>query len=366
VSERADCIVIGAGVIGLACARALARAGRDVVVIERHGGFGEEISSHNSEVIHAGIYYPTGSLKARLCVRGKSMLYRFCDAFQVPFERCGKIIVATGEAQLDVLRGYQRQARANGAGELPWLTRDELKRLEPAVAALAGVWSSSTGIIDSHALMAALAGDLEAHGGAIAYVTEVLAGAPDGDGVRLETSSGDVAARWVVNAAGLDAPGTAHRLSATYGCRIPQAYFAKGHYFVYTGRSPFAHLIYPIAEAAGLGVHVSLDMGGQARFGPDVCWTDSADYSFDAGCRDAFVSAIRAYFPTLDESRLQPGYTGIRPKISPAGSPAPDFCILSPAEHGVPGLIHLLGIESPGLTSSLAIAELVERIVEDG
>jgi L-2-hydroxyglutarate oxidase LhgO len=359
MTERVDCVVIGAGVVGLACARALARSGRDVVVIERHGHFGEEVSSRNSEVIHAGIYYPTGSLKARHCVRGKALLYAFCEDFHVPYRRCGKIIVATNPVQEDVLRAYQRQAHVNGVGELRWMEQPELERVEPAVRAVSGIWSETTGIIDSHALMAALAGDLEAHGGMIAYATEAVRGRPDGALVYLETSGGDLLANWVVNAAGLHAPALARRLAPAYRRALPNAYFAKGHYYVYAGTSPFNHLIYPIAEAAGLGVHVTLDMAGQARFGPDVQWIDSPDYAFDGHDPGPFVEAIRTYFPALDETRLQAGYTGIRPKITAPGEPAADFLVLGPDEHGVRGLIHMLGIESPGLTASLALAELV-------
>jgi L-2-hydroxyglutarate oxidase LhgO len=365
LSETADCVVVGAGVVGLACARKLARAGHDVIVVERHDHFGGEISSRNSEVIHAGIYYPTGSLKARLCVQGKRMLYRFCEEYQVPFRRCGKIIVATRDSQRDALRGYQQQALANGVGELRWLERREVEAMEPQVRAVAGVWSDTTGIIDSHAYMAALAGDFEANGGMVAYKTEVLGAVPDTSGLRLQTTGGDIVARRVINAAGLDAPVLARRLSDRHTCELPNAYFAIGHYYTYAGRSPFSHLVYPIAEAAGLGVHVTIDMAGQTRFGPDVRWIEARDYSFDDRQRSRFAAAIRDYFPDLDEARLQPGYTGIRPKISGPGTPAADFRVLGPAEHGVAGLVHLLGIESPGLTASLAIAALVERAVPD-
>jgi L-2-hydroxyglutarate oxidase LhgO len=364
VTERVECIVIGAGVVGLACARSLARAGLDVVVIERERRFGEGSSSRNSEVIHAGIYYPTDSMKARLCVRGKALLYDFCAAYGVPHARCGKLIVATGESQLHTLRGYQHQARLNGVGELRWVHRDEIAELEPAIDAIAGVWSPTTGIIDSHALMVALAGDLEAHGGMIAYGTTAARAVSMSGAIRLETTAGDVEAGWVVNAAGLDAPSLARCLGEP-SCEMPAPYYAKGHYYVYAGPSPFRHLVYPIAEAAGLGVHVTLDLAGQARFGPDVQWVPAPDYGFDDSTRAAFAAAIRAYFPDLDESRLQPGYTGIRPKIAPPHGPASDFRVMVPREHGVPGLIHLLGIESPGLTASLAIGELVARTVKE-
>lgn len=356
--ERVDAVVIGAGVVGLASARALALAGLDVVVLERHRQIGTETSSRNSEVIHAGIYYPGGSRKADLCVRGKALLYRYCAEHGVPHRRCGKIIVASSEAQVPVLRDYQAQAERNGVAPLPWLEAGEVAELEPEVQAVAGVLSESTGIIDSHAYMLALQGDLEAAGGMIAFDTAVTGLAPVSGGLRVQTAELELEARWVVNAAGLEAPGVAGWLTAD----APRAYYARGHYYVYEGRAPFSRLVYPVAEAGGLGVHVTLDLGGQARFGPDVVWVDGVDYTFDDGRRADFESAIRCYFPGLDPDRLHPGYTGIRPKISGPGEPAADFRIDGPAEHGVAGLINLLGIESPGLTASLAIGEVVADI----
>ena len=354
MAERCDAVVIGAGVVGLATARALALAGREVVVLERLGVVGSEISSRNSEVIHAGIYYPTGSRKARLCVRGKALLYEHCATHQVPHRRLGKIIVATAEAQLAALKDYQRQALANGVGELPWLTRSDVLALEPAVDALAGVYSESTGVIDSHAFMLSLVGDVEAGGGMIAFHTEVdeLQRLPRG--VRLICKDFALDANLVVNAAGLCAPGLAAQLGGAW-----QGYYAKGHYYALSGASPFSRLVYPVAEAGGLGVHVTLDMAGQARFGPDVVWQQDEDYAFDPSGFERFVAAIRRYYPALDESRLHPSYTGIRPKLAPAGAPAADFVIEGPEQTGVPGFVNLLGIESPGLTASLAIAEQV-------
>ena len=356
MAEHCDVVVIGAGVVGLAAARALARTGREVLVLERHDTIGSEISSRNSEVIHAGIYYPTGSAKAALCVRGKALLYEHCAAYKVPHRRVGKVIVATAEAQLATLRSYQAQARANGVGDLPWLTRAELQALEPAVDALAGVYSESTGIIDSHAFMVSLAGDVEASGGVIAYLTTVSDLAPRGGRLRVRCGDFDLDAQSVVNAGGLDAPKLAARLGGAW-----RGYYAKGHYYALSGPSPFSHLVYPVAESGGLGVHVTLDLGGGARFGPDVVWQEDDDYGFDNANFDRFVAAIRRYYPALAPERLHPGYTGIRPKLAPAGAPAMDFVIEGPQDTGLPGLVNLLGIESPGLTASLAIAQ---RVVE--
>ena len=357
MAERCDAVVIGAGVVGLAVARALAQAGREVLVLERHEVIGAETSSRNSEVIHAGIYYATGSLKAQLCVRGKALLYDHCRRHHVPHKRLGKIIVATEQAGLEALAGYQRQARRNGAGELDWLDADAVRALEPAVAAIAGVYSESTGIIDSHAFMLSLEGELEAAGGMIALRTGVTALEQQGQGVRVRCGDFALDANVVVNAAGLAAPELAAQLG---GQR--RAYYAKGHYYALAGPSPFSRLVYPVAGPSGLGVHVTLDLAGQARFGPDVAWQPDQDYGFDEGGFARFVATIHRYYPALDEARLHPSYTGIRPKLGPAGSPAQDFVIEGPAATGVPGFVNLLGIESPGLTAALAIAERVAAL----
>lgn len=357
MAERCDAVVIGAGVVGLAVARALAQAGRETLVLERHDVVGSETSSRNSEVIHAGIYYPTGSLKAQLCVRGKALLYAHCARCNVPHRRIGKVIVATEPDQLEALAGYQRQARANGVGELRWLDAGAVRALEPDVAAIAGVHSASTGIVDSHAFMLSLEGELEASGGMIAFRTVVTALERRDDGLRVYCGDFDLDANVVVNAAGLAAPALAAQLG---GQR--RAYYAKGHYYALAGPSPFKRLVYPVAGAGGLGVHVTLDMGGQARFGPDVAWQADEDYGFDESGFEQFVAAIRRYYPALDAARLHPSYTGIRPKLAPAGSPAQDFVIEGPAETGVPGFVNLLGIESPGLTAALAIAERVAAL----
>ena len=358
VAEVCDVLVIGAGVVGLALARELADAGREVIVLERHETVGQETSSRNSEVVHAGIYYPSHSLKARLCVRGKTLLYRYCSEFGVSFKRMGKIIVATSTSQLPVLRKYQRQAQANGAGTLPWLSKSEVLRLEPAVSCVAGVFSESSGIVDSHALMLSLLGDLEARGATVVFRAPVLRVRFDTK-LRVECSELSLAPRLLVNSAGLSAPAISSQLG-----RSVSAHYAKGHYFSLVGKSPFTHLIYPVAEESGLGVHVTLDLAGQARFGPDVVWVERLDYGFDSVNTDEFATAIRQYYTDLDPSRLQPAYTGIRAKLALAENPEGDFLINGPKQHGIPGYIELLGIESPGLTASLAIGEHVARLAK--
>ncbi len=360
--DRVECVVVGAGAVGLACAAELIRRGREVVVIEQHRQIGTETSSRNSEVIHAGIYYPKGSLKAQLCVAGKEALYEYCESHRVPHQRCGKIIVATSAAQLDTLRGYQRAAKANGLAPLRWLSAAQVRKLEPEVECVGAILSESTGIIDSHAYMESLVGVIEAGGGMIAFETRVEAGLFTGEAVRIVTDSIELEAEVLINATGLHAPDMARRLP--HGdVRLPQAHYAKGHYYTLTGRSPFSRLVYPVAEAGGLGVHVTIDLGGQAKFGPDVSWIDSIDYAFDDSRRESFVEAIRRYYPNLDADRLVPGYTGIRPKLSDASGGPADFMILGPQTHRIPGVVHLLGIESPGLTASLAIARQVAESV---
>ncbi|HCP49173.1 MAG: NAD(P)/FAD-dependent oxidoreductase [Pseudomonadota bacterium] len=357
MAEKCDCIVIGAGVVGLAVARALARNGREVLVLERQNAFGTETSSRNSEVIHAGIYYPTGSLKARMCVRGKELLYEYCENYRVPCERIGKIIVATSARQFETLRDYQRKAKENGAGELPWLSQRDVEKLEPAVLCRAAVLSPSTGIIDSHSFMLSLLGDLEAHNGIISYLTEVSA-INTNSGITVRCDGFELAPQVLVNSTGLDAVA----LSPATGPE-DRGYFAKGHYYVLSGMSPFNRLVYPVAEEGGLGVHVTLDLAHQTRFGPDVVWTDGPDYTFETSNLDRFIDAIRRYYPDLDATRLHTGYTGIRPKLGPADAPTSDFVINGPERTGVSGYVDLLGIESPGLTASLAIAERVVELI---
>lgn len=364
MTERADCAVIGAGVVGLAVARRLALAGREVVVLEAADAIGTEISSRNSEVIHAGIYYPTGSLKARLCVAGKEALYAYCAARGVPHRRLGKLIVATNAREESGLAALKAKAEANGVYDLTWLSAAEVLRLEPALNCSAALLSPSTGILDSHAYMLSLQGEAEAAGAAIAFETPLLRGEPSGGGVLIETGGSApmrLLCKLVVNCAGLDAPALSRRIAGVAG--IPKPYFAKGSYFTLSGRSPFTRLIYPMPEPGGLGVHLTIDMAGQARFGPDVEWVSERHYAVDARRAERFYAAIRSYWPALADGALAPGYSGIRPKISAPEAPAADFVIHGPAETGVSGYAALYGIESPGLTASLAIADaLAEKL----
>ena len=365
MTDAVDCVVVGAGVVGLAVARALALQGREVMVLEAADAIGTGTSSRNSEVIHAGLYYPTGSLKARLCVQGKDMLYAYCAERNVPHRRCGKLLVATSAAQLASLESIQARAQANGVHDLRWLSREEARMLEPALECLAALHSPSTGIVDSHALMLALQGDLEHAGGLVALNSPLAHAECAQSAINLEATDGTrLQARTVVNAAGLHAPDLAARFAGLDPVHVPTAHYAKGSYFTLAGKAPFSHLIYPVPEAAGLGVHLTLDLGGQAKFGPDVQWVDSPqDLLVDPARGDAFYAEVRKYWPALQDGALAPGYAGIRPKIHGASAPAADFVIQGPAVHGIPGLVNLFGIESPGLTSALAIAEHVSALV---
>ena len=374
-AEQVDTVVIGAGVVGLAVARALALQGREVMVLEAADAFGTGTSARNSEVIHAGIYYPAGSLKARLCVQGKQMLYDYCAERGIAHQRCGKLIVATSADQVDELRAIQQRAAANDVHDLRLLTRAEAQALEPSLQCHAALLSPSTGIVDSHGLMLSLLGDLEQAGGLLAVNSEVKSLAALEDkaqaAIKMEVFGGEesteLIARQVVNAAGLHAPALAARTQGLDPRHVPQAHFAKGNYFTLSGRAPFSRLIYPVPEPGGLGVHLTLDLGGQAKFGPDVQWVDSPhDLEVDAARGNAFYAEVRRYWPELRDGALQPGYAGIRPKISAPGEPAADFVIQGPREHGVPGLVNLFGIESPGLTSCLALgAATVEALNGD-
>jgi len=362
MTDEIDCVVIGAGVIGLAVARALALRGREVVLLEATREIGSATSSRNSEVIHAGIYYPRGSLKAQLCVTGRDRLYAFCASHGVPHRRLGKLIVATADAQRAELEALAARAAANGVTDLLPLERDGIAKREPAVSAVAGLFSPSTGIIDSHGYMLALRGDAEAAGAMIAFDSPVLGGETKPAGILLRVGGGaatELLCRHLVNAAGLGAQAVAHAIEGLDATLVPPLHYAKGNYFVLAGRTPFRHLIYPVPEPAGLGIHVTLDMTGAARFGPDVQWIDRIDYAVDPGRAGSFYAAIRRYWPGLPDGALLPGYAGIRPKLQPPGGAAEDFMIQGPAAHGVPGLVNLYGIESPGLTASLALADLV-------
>lgn len=352
-------VVIGAGVVGLAVARALTMSGRDVLVVEAGEGIGTGISSRNSEVIHAGIYYPGGSLKAQLCVEGKQRLYTYCDGHAVDYRRVGKLIVATDEQQRSALTRLLEQGRLNGVDDLQWLDGAQARELEPALSCIAALWSPSTGIVDSHGLMLALQGDAQTFGATLALRTPLLSARCTEQGFELHMGGNQpmtLGCRELINCAGLSAPEVASSIVGLPAQFIPRAHLCKGSYFSFSGRAPFRHLVYPAPESAGLGVHMTLDLGGQARFGPDVEWVDEVDYRVAPHRADGFYQAIRRYWPGLPDHSLQPAYSGIRPKISGPNDPAADFRISGPTEHGVPGLVNLFGIESPGLTSCLALA----------
>jgi L-2-hydroxyglutarate oxidase LhgO len=372
IDASVDCVVIGAGVIGLAVARALARSGREVWLLEKADAFGTETSARNSEVIHAGIYYPGGSLRARLCVQGKALLYDYCAAHGVAHRRCGKLLVATDAAQHAKLEALHAQAAANGVADLQWLDPAEARALEPALHCTRALLSPSTGIIDSHGLMLALLGDAERAGAQFVARSPVLGGRLADAGIDLQVGGAEpmrLRARAVVNSAGLWAPPVAASIEGFPARHVPPARYCKGNYFLFSGRPAFRHLVYPMPEAAGLGVHVTLDLGGQMRFGPDTEWIDGigepVDYRVDPARVAGMAEAIRRYWPGLPDGALVPGYSGLRPKMHGPGEPAADFLLQGPQVHGVPGLVNLFGIESPGLTSSLALAGEVAAMLED-
>jgi L-2-hydroxyglutarate oxidase LhgO len=358
--EKLDAVVIGAGVVGLAVARALAMAGREVVILEAEEAIGTHTSSRNSEVIHAGIYYSKGSLKARSCVAGKELLYEYCVARGVPHQRCGKLIVAADEKQLSELENIQKRAHANGVSDVVWMSRSQALALEPELACAAALYSPSTGIIDSHALMLAYQGDAEDHGAMLALKSELTRGEVVPDGFVLDVAGADpIETRILVNSAGLKAPSVARLIQGYEKEKAPRELYAKGNYYSLNKKSPFSRLVYPVPEPGGLGVHVTLDLAGQARFGPDVEWVENINYDVDPRRAERFYAAIRRYWPGLPDGALAPGYAGIRPKTAGPGEPAADFVVQGPRAHGVPGLVNLFGIESPGLTSSLALAGIV-------
>ena len=363
-----ECVVVGAGVVGLACARALADSGREVLVLEAERRIGEHGSARNSEVIHAGMVYPPGSLKARLCVEGRALLYDYLGRRGIAHRRLGKLIVATSPAQLPALRRLQAWGRASGVDDLQLLEAAELARLEPSLRGVGALLSPATGIFDSHAYLLALRADVESAGGTLAFGARAVGGRLSTAGFELDVAQQgrrfQLGCRWLVNAAGLGAQRLARAISGFPGHNIPPAYYARGRYMTYSASVPFKRLIYPMPQAAGLGIHLTLDMAGQARFGPDVQWVDAPAYDFPKGLRSGFARAIRDYWPEVDALRLQPGYVGVRPKLAGPGEAAADFDIQGPTQHGIAGLVHFFGIESPGLTASLALGAYARNCLE--
>jgi len=365
MTDQLDCVIVGAGVIGLAIARSLALAGREVIVLEAESEIGMHTSSRNSEVIHAGLYYPEGSLKATLCVKGRTLLYDYCERHHVPYKRIGKLIVASHKAEKDKLLAIRSQAVRNGVMDLRLVEKEEIQSLEPAITGQLGLLSPSTGIIDSHSLMMAFLADIEANNGAILKRSRLQGASVTRHGFKLqiEGTDAEVECKTLVNAGGLLAESVARSISGLDPEKISKIRYAKGHYFAYGGKSPFRHLVYPLPTDGGLGVHATNDLSGALRFGPDVEWIDSIDYEFDASRLQHFVESIKKYFPGLDIDKMSPGYTGIRPKISGPGESPQDFVIQGAQSHGVNGLVNLFGIESPGLTSALAIGDYVSALL---
>jgi len=375
--EQVDCVVIGAGVVGLAVAREMALQGRETILLEREAAFGTISSARNSEVIHAGIYYPKDSLKAKLCVQGNRLLYEYCRSHQVATQAYGKLIVAADETQIDDLQAILYKAQNNGVPEIKMISGDAAKALEPNLQCSAAILSSSTGIVDSHGYMLSLLGGFEDAGGMVAYQSPLISAKPIGNhaagGFELEIGGADgmqIQTKLLMNCAGMSAPALAQKIEGLAKEQIPKAYFAKGNYFSLSGKSPFGHLIYPIPEPGGLGVHLTLDMGRQAKFGPDVEWLDieqedQIDYTVDSKRGEGFYAAVRRYWPGLEDGALQPDYSGVRAKIVPSNAPAGDFYFDGPQQHSLHGLFNLYGFESPGLTSSLAIAKHLEMLIKD-
>lgn len=375
--ERVDCVVVGAGVVGLAIARQMAKSGLETILLERESSFGTITSARNSEVMHAGIYYPTGSLKTQVCLSGNALLYEYAKSHGVPFNPCGKLIVASDTQQIGDLEAIWQKANANGVPQLRRLTQSQAKELEPALRVEEAILSGSTGVIDSHSYMLSLLGEFEDASGMIAYHSSLHTTRPVQDGqngfvLEVKTQDGssfNLQTQYLINSAGMSAPKIARNIEGLDPSLIPTPYFAKGNYYALAMRSPFSRLIYPIPEPGGLGVHITMDLGGQAKFGPDVEWLDitqeeEVSYAVDPSRSNKFYAAIRTYWPELPDGVLKPDYSGIRAKISPPGAPAADFRIDNASVHGMPGLINLFAIESPGLTSSLAIAlEVQKRLI---
>ena len=369
MTDEVECVVVGAGVIGLAAARALAMAGREVLVLEAADAIGTEISSRNSEVIHAGIYYPRSSLKSRLCVAGKQALYDHCLSHGIGAEPIGKLIVACDEEEAATLEALRDQGRQNGVDDLELLDGAAATALEPSLACTRALLSPSTGIVDSHALMLSYQGEAEAKGAVVAFLSPFLRGRVLDNGFEIEVGDGRggsarLACQALINAAGLGAQSVAHALEGLKAHFVPRRHLAKGSYFSLSGRAPFGHLIYPVPGSASLGLHYSLALGGQAKFGPDMEWVDEIDYTVDGSRAALFYEAIRRYYPGLADDALHPDYAGVRPKLQAPGEAAADFLIQGPGDHGVKGLVNLFGIESPGLTASLAIAEHVKFLLD--
>lgn len=374
--EQVDCVVIGAGVVGLAVAREMALQGRETILLERENAFGTISSARNSEVIHAGIYYPKDSLKAQLCVKGNRMLYEYCRSHQVGTQAYGKLIVASDDSQLEDLQAILYKAQNNQVPDIRIISGEEAKALEPQLHCSAAILSASTGIVDSHGYMLSLLGGFEDAGGMVAYQSPLISakalGSNAENGFALEIGGADgmqIQTPLLINCAGLSAPAIAQRIEGLSATQVPKAYFAKGNYFSLSGKSPFTHLIYPIPEPGGLGVHLTLDMGCQAKFGPDVEWLDiesenQIDYTVNPKRSEGFYEAVRRYWPGLKDGALQPDYSGVRAKIVPPNTPAGDFCFNGPKDHGLQGLFNLYGFESPGLTSSLAIARHLEGLIK--
>lgn len=361
MTETTDCIVIGAGVVGLAVARAMAMAGREVIVLEAADAIGTATSSRNSEVIHAGIYYPEGSLKARLCVEGRRQMYQFCDSHGVSAKKTTKLVFAADESEIAGLKNLQTHAEKNDV-QLEWLSASEARTLEPNLDCASALLSPETGIVDSHSFMLALQGDAERHGAVIAFNSPVIKGRATDDGIELTVGGAEetvLEGKIAINCAGLGAQEISQSLEGVSKTSVPALHYAKGSYFYLSGKAPFSRLIYPLPGSASLGLHYTLDLSGQGRFGPDIEWVDSIDYAVDSSKADHFYQSVRKYWPALTDGSLSPGYSGIRPKLQSQGSPAKDFCIQFPPETGCSGYCALYGIESPGLTSSLAIADYV-------
>ena len=361
--DEIGAIVVGGGVVGLAVARALALAGHEVMILEREHRFGTITSARNSGVIHAGLYYPEGSLKAGLCVTGRQLLYDFCDSNRVPHQRCGKLIVASNGDELAALDSVMARGTAAGVDDLIRLSPTEAKAIEPALACAGAVYSPSSGIIDQHNLMLALLGEAEAHGSMLVCDAFVSGAERTGDVWKVTVGDAELVTPILVNAAGLGAQTLARMIETIDPALVPPLHLAKGCYFSYTGKVPFSRLIYPVPGPASLGTHFTLDLGGQARFGPDIHWVDEIEYSVDPGLKPEFLAAARRIWPEAEEDRLQPAYAGVRPKLSGPGMATADFVIQGADVHGLAGLVNLFGIESPGLTASLAIAAQVAEMI---